>query len=276
MLTTRFRFPHPRTADADGLVAIGGDLKPGTLLLAYRNGIFPWTTHPITWWSPHPRAIIELDSVHVSRSLRRLMARGAFQVSFDTAFREVMEGCAKSRPGREDTWISPQFITAYTRLAEMGYAHSVECRREGRLVGGLYGVSIGGFFAGESMFSEEPNASKTALVSMVDRLRSRGWLLFDVQILTPHLKSMGAINVPREEYLRRLAAAVDRKCDFGREVSQPSAEQSEEPLAGRPGGRPVRQPGSSLPPAEPPARQRGSALQPARRPGQDGRQGGGS
>src|SRR5512136_72016 len=159
-LTTRFRFPHPSRADEDGLLAIGGDLKPGTLLFAYRNGIFPWTVHPITWWSPDPRTVIEIDGLHVSRSLRRVISRGVFRVSFDAAFTRVMEGCAAPRPGREETWISPQFMTAYTRLHELGYAHSVECWRGERLAGGLYGVSIGGFFAGESMFSEAPNASK--------------------------------------------------------------------------------------------------------------------
>jgi leucyl/phenylalanyl-tRNA--protein transferase len=214
ILSTRYRFPHANTADADGLVAVGGDLKPGTLLLAYRNGIFPWTTHPITWWSPDPRTIIELDGVHVSRSLKRVLSRNIFEVSFDTAFREVMEGCAKSRPGREGTWISPQFIAAYTRLRELGYAHSVECRQGEALVGGLYGVSIGGFFAGESMFSARANASKVALVAMTRRLRECGFVLFDAQIASPHLSSMGAVEVPRDEYLRRLGQAIARRCTF--------------------------------------------------------------
>jgi leucyl/phenylalanyl-tRNA--protein transferase len=149
------------------------------------------------------------------------MKRGVFEVDFDRAFREVMEGCARPSPGREDTWISPQFIKAYSRLAEMGFAHSVECRRDGRLVGGLYGVSIGGFFAGESMFSEEPNASKVALVAMAERLRSRGWVLFDVQLISPHLESMGAIEIPRAEYLRRLSTAIQAKCEFGAKSSGP-------------------------------------------------------
>ncbi len=207
--TTRFRFPHPGTADEDGLLAVGGDLKPGTLLLAYRNGIFPWTVHPITWWSPDPRTIIEPDGLHVSRSLKRFMRKGELAVSFDTAFREVMEGCAAPRPGREETWISPQFIAAYTELFELGYAHSVECRLNGELVGGLYGVHIGGLFAGESMFSATPNASKAAMAALVERLASRGFLLFDCQLMTAHLESMGAVEIPRSEYLRRLAVAVE-------------------------------------------------------------------
>jgi leucyl/phenylalanyl-tRNA--protein transferase len=213
-LTTRFRFPHPSRADEEGLVAIGGDLKPGTLLFAYRNGIFPWTVHPITWWSPDPRTIIEMDGLHVSRSLRRVIARNVFRVSFDAAFKPVMEGCAAPRPGREETWISPQFIAAYTRLHELGYAHSVECWQGERLVGGLYGVSIGGFFAGESMFSEAPNASKVAMAAIMERLRSRGFILFDCQLKTAHLASMGAVQIPRAEYLRRLAEAVRKACSF--------------------------------------------------------------
>jgi leucyl/phenylalanyl-tRNA--protein transferase len=207
-LTTRFRFPHAGTADDDGLVAVGGDLKPGTLLLAYSNGIFPWTTHPVTWWSPDPRAVIPIGGVHVSRSLRRDMRRAAFTVTFDRDFRRVMEGCAAPRPGREKTWISPQFISAYTRLHALGYAHSVEVWRGDTLAGGLYGVSIGGFFAGESMFSEERNASKAALVAVEERLRGSGFVLFDVQMLTPHLASMGAVEIPRTDYLGLLRSAV--------------------------------------------------------------------
>ena len=207
-LTTRFRFPHASSADGDGFLAVGGDLSPGTLLLAYRNGIFPWTTHPITWWSPDPRAIIPLDGLHVSRSLARLVRKGDLTVTFDTAFRRVMEGCAAPRPGREETWISPQFITAYTGLHGLGHAHSVEVWRGSELAGGLYGVSIGGFFAGESMFSAERDASKVALVSMVEKLKEAGFVLFDVQLMTEHLRSMGAVEIPRKEYLRRLSEAV--------------------------------------------------------------------
>ncbi len=215
MLTTRFRFPHPSEADADGFLAVGGDLKPGTLLLAYRNGIFPWTTHPITWWSPDPRAIIEVDGLHVSRSLARLVRKGTYGVSFDRAFPSVMEGCAAPGPGRASTWITPQFITAYCRLHELGYAHSVECWNGDRLAGGLYGVCIGGFFAGESMFSAEPNGSKRAMAALFERLAARGFLLFDCQLMTPHLAATGAVEIPRSEYLRRLAVAVEAPVSFG-------------------------------------------------------------
>jgi len=213
-LTTRFRFPHANTADEDGLVAVGGDLKPGTLLLAYGNGIWPWTTRPITWWSPDPRAIIPLGGLHVSRSLRAFMRTAGFSTSFDTDFRRVMVGCAAPRPGREKTWITSAFITGYTRLHELGHAHSVEVWHGERLVGGLYGVSIGGFFAGESMFSEEENASKVALVAMEEKLRQCGFLLFDVQLMTPHLHSMGAVEIPRAEYLGRLREAAAREARF--------------------------------------------------------------
>ena len=207
-LSTRFRFPHPNTADEDGFVAVGGDLKPGTLLFAYGNGIFPWTTRPLTWWSPDPRAIIPLGALHVSHSLKKVLRRGGFTVSFDRSFRSVMEGCAASRPGRKETWISAAFIAGYTRLHSLGFAHSAEVWREGRLVGGLYGVSIGGFFAGESMFSDEENASKVALAAMEERLRAAGFAIFDVQFLTPHLVSMGAVEITRADYLARLHAAT--------------------------------------------------------------------
>jgi leucyl/phenylalanyl-tRNA--protein transferase len=187
---------------------VGGDLKPGTLLLAYGNGIFPWTTHPLTWWSPDPRAIIPIGGLHVSRSLRKVLRNRDFSTTFDRSFRAVMEGCAAPSRGRKETWISPAFITAYTRLHGLGYAHSVEVWHGDRLAGGLYGVSIGGFFAGESMFSAEENASKVALVAMEEKLRTAGFELFDVQFLTPHLRSMGAVEIARAGYLLKLHEAT--------------------------------------------------------------------
>jgi leucyl/phenylalanyl-tRNA---protein transferase len=207
-LTSRYGFPHPSTADSDGFLATGGDLEPGTLLLAYSNGIFPWTVRPITWWSPDPRTIIPIGGLHVSRSLRKFMRHSPFAVTFDTAFTEVMKQCAGPRPDRDGVWITPRFITAYTRLHDIGHAHSVEIWEGNALAGGLYGVSIGGFFAGESMFSNAENGSKVALVAMEERLRAAGFALFDVQFLTPHLKSMGAVEIERVEYLRRLRVAV--------------------------------------------------------------------
>jgi leucyl/phenylalanyl-tRNA--protein transferase len=208
---SRFRFPDPGAADAEGLLALGGDLAPGTLLAAYRAGIFPWSDGPITWWSPDPRAIIPLDGLHVSHSLARTIRRGDFRVTFDEAFPRVIEGCAAPRPSREETWISPAFIAAYTRLHAMGWGHSVECWRGDGLAGGLYGVAIGAWFGGESMFSAERDASKVAIAALVARLRECGFRLFDTQVMNPHLASLGAIDIPRTEYLARLAAALEAR-----------------------------------------------------------------
>ncbi|MCX8108386.1 MAG: leucyl/phenylalanyl-tRNA--protein transferase [Verrucomicrobiae bacterium] len=206
-------FPDPRNAvemdGIDGLVAIGGDLSVPRLLSAYRSGVFPWTSRPITWWSPNPRAIIELDRFHVPRSVRRLLRARLFEVTFDKDFRSVIEGCAAPAPGRRKTWISKEFVEAYTKLHEAGYAHSVECWQHGRLVGGIYGVSVGGLFAGESMFHRVTGASKVALVHLVERLRVRGFKLFDIQIITPTTAMFGATCIPRDEYFERLALVVD-------------------------------------------------------------------
>ena len=217
-LTERLWFPDPRTAQRggprDGLVAVGGDLSAQRLLLAYRSGMFPWTDHPVTWWSPDPRAIFELDRFHASESLARLIRKRAFEITTDRAFRFVMEGCARPAPGREQTWISSQFIEAYSALHAQGHAHSVECWQNGALAGGIYGVSLGGLFAGESMFHNASNASKVALHHLHRRLRERGFALFDIQLLTPITRQLGAVTIPREEYLRRLAQAVELKREF--------------------------------------------------------------
>jgi len=214
VLDQRLRFPDPGQADAEGLVAIGGDLATPRLLLAYRSGMFPWTVDPITWWSPDPRAIFELNEFHVPRSLAKFLQRRPFEITYDQAFRRVMEKCAVPSPGRGSTWITPDFIEAYTRMHEHGQAHSVECWQEGELVGGIYGVSIGGFFAGESMFHRATNASKVALFHLVERLRARGFGLFDIQMVTPATRQFGAVEIARVEYLKRLAMAVEQKCSF--------------------------------------------------------------
>jgi len=213
-------FPKPQSATSDGLVAIGGDLSVPRLLLAYRSGIFPWTVDPVTWWSPNPRAIIEYDRLHVSRSLERTLRKGGFVISINRAFRQVMKGCAAPARGRRSTWISPEFIEAYTALHRQGHAHSLECWRAGELVGGIYGVAIGGFFAGESMFHCVNNASKIALFHLVGHLRSRGYALFDVQMLTTVTAQMGGSNIPRGEYLSRLAEAVEMDCTFSCPVTK--------------------------------------------------------
>ena len=218
VLTPRLWFPDPRSTksggESNGLVAIGGDLSVPRLLLAYRRGIFPWTDDPITWWSPDPRAIIELDRFHIPESLARAIRKGVFEITLDRAFRNVVEACAAPAPGRSSTWISANFIEAYTRLHIKGHAHSVECWQLGRLVGGIYGVTIGGFFAGESMFHRVSNASKVALYHLIQHLRSRGFVLFDIQLTTPLTRQLGAVTIPREEYLRRLAQAIEMDCVF--------------------------------------------------------------
>lgn len=207
-------FLDPERADTDGLVAVGGELTPTRLLEAYSRGIFPFFDDdtPILWWSPDPRAIFELDGLYVSRRLARTVRSRRFAVTIDRAFREVMEGCAV-RPG-QGVWITADMIAAYTRLHVLGHAHSVEVWREGELAGGIYGVTIGGLFAGESMFSRERDASKVALVHLMSRLRQRGYQLFDVQYLNPHTASLGAIEVPRRQYLARLRRAIACKVTF--------------------------------------------------------------
>jgi leucyl/phenylalanyl-tRNA--protein transferase len=205
---SRWALPPAETADEHGVVEIGADLEPGTLLAAYRHGMFPMPVgggRRIAWWSPDPRGVIPLDGLRVSRSLRRSCRH--FEVRIDTAFTDVVSACAD--PGRDGSWITPEIVTAYTRLHSLGWAHSVETwSTDGRLVGGLYGVAIGGFFAGESMYHDQTDASKVALVALVARLRAIGAVLLDVQWTTPHLASLGAVDVPRSWYLQRLAAAL--------------------------------------------------------------------
>lgn len=203
------RFPDPRSAPRDGPLAWGGDLAPATLLDAYARGIFPWPAPDGTvfWWSPDPRAVIPLDGLHVSRTLRRTLRSGRFRTTRDEAFPAVVSACG-DRPG-EGTWITPGMAAAYTRLHHLGHAHSVEVwDPAGELVGGVYGVVRGAAFMGESMFHRTADASKVALVALVEHLRARAFTLFDVQLPTPHLARMGAVELAREVYLDRLAAAV--------------------------------------------------------------------
>jgi leucyl/phenylalanyl-tRNA--protein transferase len=186
---------------------VGADLEPGTLLSAYRSGVFPMPVQPglMAWWSPDPRGIIPIDGLRVSRSLRRSCSR--FTIRIDTAFEEVITACGDKR--RKGGWIDDEIRDAYIRLHRWGWAHSVEAWDQyGRLAGGLYGVAAGGLFAGESMFHRQPDASKVALVGLVEQLRAAGASLLDVQWATPHLKSLGAVEVPRREYLARVREAV--------------------------------------------------------------------
>ena len=211
----RFHFPDPREADADGLLATGGDLEPATLLAAYRQGVFPWPADDVDllWWSPDPRAVLPPDGVHVSRSLARRLRGGGFRVTIDAAFDDVVAGCADRAPG-EETWITPAIRNAYARLHRLGWAHSVEVWVGGALAGGLYGVSVGALFAAESMFHRVTDASKVALVALAQHARTMGVQLVDVQMPTPHLESMGAVTISRDEYLAALALAVAQPVNF--------------------------------------------------------------
>ena len=210
-------FPPAGSGDGD-LVAIGADLAPGTVLAAYRNGLFPMAAEgiaarrrsrrsPMAWWSPEERGVLPLDGLRVSRSLRQSCAH--FEIRVDSAFSEVVAGCAD--PSRSGGWIDEEIATAYTELYRLGWAHSVEAWADGELAGGLYGVAVGGLFAGESMFTRRRDASKVALVGLVDLLRDEHaeQRLLDTQWQTPHLASLGVVAIPREDYLARLATALE-------------------------------------------------------------------
>lgn len=208
------RFPDPTSFDDEGLVAVGGNLSVERLLLAYEHGLFPWynDNYPPLWWCPNPRAILPLDGLHVSRSMRRTLRSGLFRVSWNEAFGQVIRQCGALR--EEGTWILPEVIEAYETLHKRGYAHSVEVWQGRDLVGGLYGVQRGGLFAAESMFHRATDMSKVALLTCAHSLRRAGIGLFDVQFLTPHLKSLGACQISRDAYLARLALQRTRVVDL--------------------------------------------------------------
>jgi len=210
---TPWSFPAADQADSHGVVGIGADLEPGTVLAAYRQGLFPMPVNrrgPIAWWSPDPRGILPLDGLRVTRSLRQSVKR--YEVRIDTAFAAVVDACRD--PRRDGAWITPEIKQAYVRLHELGWAHSVEAwSPDGELAGGLYGISVGGLFAGESMFHHQRDASKVALHALVRRLQDGGAVLLDVQWTTDHLVSLGAVDIPRPEYLRRLRGAIARDVD---------------------------------------------------------------
>lgn len=199
----------------EGLVAVGGDLDPDTLLRAYRAGIFPWSSDPaVTWWSPDPRAIFDLETFHPHRSVGKSIRRHGWRYTTDRDFEGVMRACAAPTPDRPETWISEPFVKSYVELHRRGRAHSLEVWEGDEMVGGLYGVTLGAFFGGESMFRRRTDASKAAVGFLVEHLRQRGFLLLDAQVPTPHLKSIGAVEIPRADYLRRLRAALDRSASF--------------------------------------------------------------
>lgn len=217
-LTDAMRFPPADLAAPSGLLAVGGDLQPERLLLAYRQGIFPWYEEglPILWHSPDPRMVLTPGELHVARSLRRTLRRQRFELRADTAFRQVMESCASvDRPGQSGTWITPEMIDAYHRLHDMGFAHSIETWRDGELVGGVYGVSLGAAFFGESMFTRVTDASKVAFVTLVRQIRRWGFRMLDGQVYTDHVARFGARLWAREDFLRELERALEHPTRHG-------------------------------------------------------------
>ncbi|MCP4749692.1 MAG: leucyl/phenylalanyl-tRNA--protein transferase [Proteobacteria bacterium] len=206
-------FPDPSLAEPEGLLAVGGDLELDRILLAYSMGIFPWFSkgQPILWWSPDPRLILLPDQIHISKSLRRILKNRKFTVRFDTRFLDVITLCGEiKRQGQDGTWITSEMMDAYGRLHEAGFAHSVEAYFQGELVGGLYGVSLGTAFFGESMFSLNPDASKVSLVFLSKQLSEWGYEFIDCQIPTGHLKRMGAFEINRDDFLKKLQVALTK------------------------------------------------------------------
>ncbi|MCU0558764.1 MAG: leucyl/phenylalanyl-tRNA--protein transferase [Desulfobacterales bacterium] len=219
VLSEHLGFPPPRLATPEGLLAVGGDLNPERLVLAYRMGIFPWYSEgePILWWSPDPRLVLYPSEFHIPRSLSRTIRREGFDISMDQAFAEVITECGRLRLDRgEGTWIVPEMIEAYCGLHRSGLAHSVEVWAGGELAGGLYGVSLGAGFFGESMFSRRPDASKAALAALVGHIRGLGLHWIDCQVSTGHLQRMGAREIPRARYLDELHRAMQAPTHTGR------------------------------------------------------------
>lgn len=211
-------FPDPNRADVSGLLAVGGDLRPERLLAAYRHGIFPWYSEgqPLLWHSPNPRFVLEPAKLHVGKSLQKTLRRGTYSVRWDTAFERVIDACAETpRPGQDGTWITEEMREAYVVLHRQGYAHSVEAWEGERLVGGLYGVSLGAAFFGESMFAHAPDASKVAFVTAVQRFGEWGFTLVDCQVETEHLARFGAEHWPRRRFLAALAKALEAPTRLG-------------------------------------------------------------
>jgi len=218
LLNDQLVFPPPELATEDGLIAVGGDASPERLVLAYSQGIFPWPARgmPLLWFSPDPRFVLDPADLHVSRSLRKTLRRATYEVRVDTVFDAVIEACARvPRPSQDGTWITDQLLEGYRNLHALGYAHSVEAWRDGELVGGLYGVSLGAAFFGESMFADARDASKVAFVALFGQLVDWGFSLMDCQVHTDHLASLGAHEIPRERFLSRLRQALQAETRRG-------------------------------------------------------------
>ncbi|NLI58396.1 MAG: leucyl/phenylalanyl-tRNA--protein transferase [Clostridium sp.] len=214
-LTDDIIFPHPSLANEDGILAIGGDLSVERLLLAYANGIFPWYTdeQPIIWWSPDPRFVLFPKDIKISKSMNKFLRKNLYKVTLDTSFEKVIYMCADLRAN--NTWITDEMMESYIMLHKLGFAHSVEVWYENSLVGGLYGVSLGNCFFGESMFSTMDNASKTALIFLSEKLMEKDFLLIDCQVYSKHLESMGALNIPRDRFLKFLKISSTKKTLIG-------------------------------------------------------------
>lgn len=214
-LTNDIVFPHPSLANQDGILAVGGDLSVERLLLAYANGIFPWFSEdqPIIWWSPDPRFILFPKDIRISKSMKKFLKKNLYKITFDTSFEKVISLCANLRAN--NTWITAEMMKSYIMLHKLGFAHSVEVWYENSLVGGLYGVSLGDCFFGESMFSTMDNASKTALILLCEKLIQKDFFLIDCQIYSKHLESLGAVNIPRDDFLKYLKAAANKKTLIG-------------------------------------------------------------
>jgi leucyl/phenylalanyl-tRNA---protein transferase len=204
-------FPEPAVSPKDRPLAIGRILTPALMLKAYRRGIFAWSSDPVAWWSPDPRAIIEFDGLYISKRLMRKIRQDPFLVTLDRAFEDVIYSCAMPRGEEEGTWISEEFMECFIELFRMGYAHSIECWKEGVLAGGVFGVAIGGFFSAESMFHTVTDASKIAVYYLMRLLKEAGFALFDIQSINPHTQSIGGISISRRSYLQRLKRAVELK-----------------------------------------------------------------
>ncbi|MCX4245192.1 leucyl/phenylalanyl-tRNA--protein transferase [Paraliomyxa miuraensis] len=234
-LTDEISFPPPELARDDGLLAVGGDLSPERLVLAYASGIFPWTCGPgpILWWCPSPRFVLLPDELHLSRSLRKQQRRAPYRLSLDEAFPQVIRECANQpRPGQRGTWIDTDMQAAYTRLHALGLAHSAEAWEGSTLVGGLYGVALGSVFFGESMFARRPDASKLAFAALVEQLSAWGFSLVDCQMQTEHLERFGARDIPLEEFLATLDEGIERPTRQGRWRFDGQPPESAAPVSG--------------------------------------------